>query len=163
MCWGQNRSRRNQCLKVPENYFSIKNKKRSQERTEKLSKILRISSSKQTNLIIEHRFSSAVRRVGPVQFGEQPSWTQHGFSSAVRRAGPNTDSAWPFAEMDPRRIQLGRSPSWTSPVWRQPSWGRAGPNTDSARPFAEQDQPRIQFGRLPSWTSPVRRMAELDP
>ncbi|KAF3571726.1 hypothetical protein F2Q69_00059282 [Brassica cretica] len=66
----------------------------------KTIKSLRISSSKQINLIIEHGFSSAVRRAGPVQFGEQPSWTQHGFSLAFSRAGPKTDSARPFAEQD---------------------------------------------------------------
>ncbi|KAF3576151.1 hypothetical protein DY000_02032890 [Brassica cretica] len=54
-----------------------------------------MSSSKQTNLIIEH-----------------------GFSSAVRRAGPKTDSARPFAKLDPTQIQVGRSLSWTSPVRR---------------------------------------------
>ncbi|KAF2575986.1 hypothetical protein F2Q70_00004101 [Brassica cretica] len=56
------------------------------------------------------------------QLGERPRLTQHGFSLAVHRAGPKMDSAWPFAELDPARIQLGR---------------RAGP---------------IQFGNRPSWT-----------
>ncbi|KAF3581702.1 hypothetical protein DY000_02032885 [Brassica cretica] len=50
----------------------------------KTIKGLKISSSKQTNLTIKH-----------------------GFSSAVRRAGSTADSAWPFADLDPRRIQLG--------------------------------------------------------
>ncbi|KAF2570793.1 hypothetical protein F2Q70_00002954 [Brassica cretica] len=39
-------------------------------------------------------------------------------SSANGRAGPNMDSARPFTELDPRRIQLGRSPSW---IDRNPS------------------------------------------
>ncbi|KAF3538057.1 hypothetical protein F2Q69_00023013 [Brassica cretica] len=65
---------------------------------------------------------------------------------AVRRAGPETDTARPFAKLDPRRIQLGRSPSWTSLVRRT----------------AELDPRRIQLSRSPSWTSPVRRTAELD-
>ncbi|KAF3566751.1 hypothetical protein DY000_02016037 [Brassica cretica] len=56
------------------------------------------------------------------QLGERPRLTQHGFSLAVHRAGPKMDSAWPFAELDPARIQLGR---------------RAGP---------------VQFGNRPSWT-----------
>ena len=34
---------------------------------------------------IEHGFSSAIRRAGPVQFGKQPSWIERGFSSAVHR------------------------------------------------------------------------------
>ena len=56
------------------------------------------------------------------QLGERPRLTQHGFSLAVHRAGPKMDSARPFAELDPTRIQLGR---------------RAGP---------------VQFGKRPSWT-----------
>ncbi|KAF3507810.1 hypothetical protein F2Q69_00007401 [Brassica cretica] len=41
--------------------------------------------------------TSAVRRSGPVQFGEWPSWIKRGFSSAVCRAGP---------------VQLGERPGW---------------------------------------------------
>ncbi|KAF3587865.1 hypothetical protein F2Q69_00029586 [Brassica cretica] len=41
-------------------------------------------------------------------------------SSANGRAGPEMDSARPFDELElnPKRIKLGRSPSWTSPVRR---------------------------------------------
>ncbi|KAF3552853.1 hypothetical protein F2Q69_00013672 [Brassica cretica] len=92
---------------------------------------------------IEHVTRSAIRRAGPAQFGKRPSRTQDGFSSAVRRAN--------------ERIQLGRSPSWTSPVPRtaeldQPSLanGRAGPEMDSARPVAELDQSSSINGRAGS-------------
>ncbi|KAF2538036.1 hypothetical protein F2Q70_00021703 [Brassica cretica] len=63
---------------------------------------LKISLSKQTNLIIKHGFSSAVRRAGPNSDS----------------AGPNMDSARPFAKLDLKQILLDRSPSWTSPVRR---------------------------------------------
>ncbi|KAF3533893.1 hypothetical protein DY000_02040948 [Brassica cretica] len=122
---------------------------------------LKISSSKQTNLIIKHGFSSAVRRVepntessrlfaeldwtkngfssavrraGPVQFGERPSRTQHGFSLAVHRAGSTADAVPPFAELDQSSLANGR----------------AGPKTDSTRPFAELDPRCIPIGCSPS-------------
>ncbi|KAF2567213.1 hypothetical protein F2Q70_00026987 [Brassica cretica] len=98
----------------------------------KTIKGLKISSSKQTNLITKHGFSSAVSRAGPVQFGERPSWTQHSLSSAVRRAGSTADSTRPFAELD-------QSSSAS---------GRAGPKTDSAWPFAELDQSSSANGRF---------------
>ncbi|KAF3543098.1 hypothetical protein DY000_02006620 [Brassica cretica] len=55
-----------------------------------------------------------------------------------------------------RGIQLGRSPSWTSPVRRTAELDRP---RDSARPFAELDQSSsangragpVQFGEWPSW------------
>ncbi|KAF3512443.1 hypothetical protein F2Q69_00005883 [Brassica cretica] len=65
-----------------------------------------------------------------------------------------------------RGIQLGRSPSWTSPVRRTAELrsfaeldqsssanGRAGSTTDSARPFAKLDQSssansRVELTRL---------------
>ncbi|KAF3535938.1 hypothetical protein F2Q69_00022742 [Brassica cretica] len=56
-------------------------------------------------------FSSAICQAGPVQFGERPSWIDHG-------------------------IQLGRSPSWTSPVRRTTELDRP---QNSDRPFAELD------------------------
>ncbi|KAF3564351.1 hypothetical protein DY000_02014979 [Brassica cretica] len=49
----------------------------------------------------------------------------------------NTDSARPFPELDPRRIQLSHSPSWTNPVRRT----------------AELDPRLIQLGRSLSWSS----------
>ncbi|KAF3589002.1 hypothetical protein F2Q69_00029960 [Brassica cretica] len=107
----------------------------------KAIKSLRISSSKQTNLIIEHGFSwtSPVRRTAVldptrIQLGRSPSWINRGFSSAVRRAGPKTDSARPFVELD-------QSSSAN---------GRAGPNTYSARLFAELDQSSLVNGRAGS-------------
>ncbi|KAF3570986.1 hypothetical protein F2Q69_00059279 [Brassica cretica] len=79
--------------------------------------------------------------------------------SANGPAGPNTDSARPLAELDLRRIQLGRSPSWTSPVWRtaeldptliqlgeRPSWINRGFSS-----AVRQARP-IQFGERPNWT-----------
>ncbi|KAF3539863.1 hypothetical protein F2Q69_00022490 [Brassica cretica] len=77
-------------------------------------------------------FRSAVRRAGPVQFGERPSWIDH-------------------------RIQLGRSPSWTSQVRRTAELDRP---RDSDRPFAELDQSSSANGRAGSTTgfsSAVRR------
>ena len=70
--------------KTSEKTFSSLKEMKS-ERTEKTIKCLSLSSSKQTNLIIEHGFSSVVRRARLVQFGERTSWTQDGFSLGVDR------------------------------------------------------------------------------
>ncbi|KAF2564935.1 hypothetical protein F2Q70_00017400 [Brassica cretica] len=63
-----------------------------------------------------------------------------------------------MAELDPRRIQLGRSPSWTSPVRRTSSSanGRAGPKTDSARPLVELDQSSSANSRAGSTKTRLR-------
>ncbi|KAF3588492.1 hypothetical protein F2Q69_00027778 [Brassica cretica] len=50
-----------------------------------------------------------------------------------------------MAELDRPRDQVGRWPSWTSPVQR----------------MAELERPSDQLGHPTSWTSPVR-MAELE-
>ncbi|KAF2547156.1 hypothetical protein F2Q70_00021055 [Brassica cretica] len=55
--------------------------------------------------------SSAVRRAGPVQFDERPSWINHGIQ--LGRSLSWSSPARPF-----HRIQLDRSPSWTSPIRR---------------------------------------------
>ncbi|KAF3550335.1 hypothetical protein DY000_02006523 [Brassica cretica] len=51
-----------------------------------------------------------------IQLSRSSSCTKS--SSANGRAGSSTDSSRPFAELDRTRIQLGRSPSWSSPVRR---------------------------------------------
>ncbi|KAF3602913.1 hypothetical protein F2Q69_00034902 [Brassica cretica] len=78
----------------------------------KIFQKLKISLSKQTNLIIKHGFSSAVRRAGPNSDS----------------AGPNMDSARPFAKLDLKQIpptvrqagpdQFGERMSWIN---RNPS------------------------------------------
>ncbi|KAF3537480.1 hypothetical protein F2Q69_00022405 [Brassica cretica] len=54
-------------------------------------------------------------------------------SSVNGRAGSTADTAQLFAELDPRRIQLGSLPIWINRGFSS-AIRRAGPKMDSARP-----------------------------
>ncbi|KAF2549012.1 hypothetical protein F2Q70_00013250 [Brassica cretica] len=54
-------------------------------------------------------------------------------SSVSGQAGSTADTARPFAELDPRRIQMGSSPIWINRGFSS-AIRRDGPKMDSARP-----------------------------
>ncbi|KAF3543836.1 hypothetical protein DY000_02007586 [Brassica cretica] len=106
-CWGQNRSRRNQYLKIAFLYESFLN-----------TLSTKISLAKDSGEM-DHGAKHAVQLGGqstPSSSGDGLAGSTKTISSAIRQAGPKTDSARSFAvQLGERSIWIDRSPSLPRP------------------------------------------------